>query len=390
MKLQINKGEFLKSWLIAERNTSPKSTISSLTGVFVRTSEGTDSITLEATDLKTSLKCISTGVKVEQEGETILPVRLVGELFKKAPTNIFTLLIDEGKGTILSGRNRYRFTTYPTKEFPQLPVSDGASHFCTIPAEEILRTLNEGTVACTATEEFPKYFGSVFFQLLDGEMRIVSTDGRRLSLSKCHPPQHGPDYEFLLPIAGVKELQRLLTSLDSQTPISVSVENTLAFFQMGSIELSVRRIDTAFPNYEAILSSQTTTTVEINRQDLIAALERVDVIVRDSGRLVVMRLSPKGDLMLRGRAPETGAAEEILDASIDGESMTTAFNVSYLMDGLKAVYGDRVQMNFNGPEGQMTILRPGGTDFLYMVMPVKGAGQDSDDYYLNGEEEAVE
>jgi len=83
MRLQINKGEFMKNWQIAERSASSKSTINSLTGVFIRTSETDNSILMEATDLKTSVKCVSQGVLVEEEGEAVLPVRLVGELFKR-------------------------------------------------------------------------------------------------------------------------------------------------------------------------------------------------------------------------------------------------------------------------------------------------------------------
>jgi DNA polymerase-3 subunit beta len=72
-----------------------------------------------------------------------------------------------------------------------------------------------------------------------------------------------------------------------------------------------------------------------------------------------------------GKAPETGAVEEILEGKIEGEPLTVAFNVGFLLDGLKALYGDRAFVSFNGPEGQMTMLRPGETDFLYMVMPIK-------------------
>lgn len=373
VRLQINKGEFMKNWQIAERSTSSKSTINSLTGILLKTSGTSDenTVLLEATDLKTSIKCISKGILVEEEGEVVLPVKIVGELFKKSPTNVFTVSITDGKGIIIAGRNKYKFTTYPSKEFPSLPVSESAPFFCSINASELLRTLSEGTVASTLGEEFPKYLGTAFFQLKEGELRIISTDGRRLSLSKCYPTEKGEDNDFLLPITGLKELQKLLSSLDKETPIRIVMDTTLVFFQMGSIEFSIRRVEAAFPNYEKILNPQSTTTMDIDRNNLIAALDRVDIIVRDFSRMVLFRLSPQGDLILMGKAPETGAVEEILDAKIEGEPLTVAFNVGFFQDGLKALYGDRAFISFNGPEGQMTMLRPGEKDFLYMVMPIK-------------------
>lgn len=371
MKLHIRKSDFLKDWQTAERSTSSKSTISSLTGILLK-AEGKDKgILLEATDLKTSIKCVSNSVTIEEEGEAVLPVRVVGDLFKKAPTDDFTVQIADGKGTITAGRNRYRFTTYPAKEFPKLPVSESAPLFCAIGAADLLRTTLEGTVASTTGDEFPKYLGTAFFQLRDKELRVISTDGRRLSLSKCYPSQIGPDGDFLLPIAGVRELQRLLSALDRDAPIRIVADDSLVFFQMGSMEFSVRKVETAFPNYEKILNPQSTTTLTTGRDALVAALERVDIVVRDFTRMVLFHLSPEGDLTLTGKAPETGSVREILDGTIEGEPLTVAFNVGYFLDGLKALYGEKASMSFNGSEGQMTMLRPGETNFLYMVMPIK-------------------
>ena len=387
VRLQINKGEFMKNWQIAERSTSSKSTISSLTGILLRASGEDDenTVRLEATDLKTSVKCISRGILVEEEGEAVLPVKVVGELFKKAPTSVFTVSVTDGKGLIIAGRNRYKFTTYPSRDFPTLPISESAPFFCSISASELLRTISEGTVASTVGEEFPKYLGTAFFQMKDGELRVISTDGRRLSLSKCYPAEKGEDSDFLLPITGLKELQRLLSSVDGETPVRVLADTTLVFFQMGSLEFSVRRVEAAFPNYEKILNPQSTTSLDIDRNALAAALERVDVIVREFSRMVLFRLSPQGDLVLTGKAPETGAVEEILDGKIEGEPLTVAFNVGFLLDGLKALYGDRAFISFNGPEGQMTMLRPDQKDFLYMVMPIKLTESD-----LSFEEDAGE
>ncbi len=322
---------------------------------------------------------------MEEEGEAVLPVKVVGELFKKAPTSVFTVSVTDGKGLIIAGRNRYKFTTYPSREFPTLPVSESAPFFCSISASELLRTISEGTVASTVGEEFPKYLGTAFFQMKDGELRVISTDGRRLSLSKCYPAEKGEDGDFLLPITGLKELQRLLSSVDGETPVRVLADTTLVFFQMGSLEFSVRRVEAAFPNYEKILNPQSTTSLDIDRNALAAALERVDVIVREFSRMVLFRLSPQGDLVLTGKAPETGAVEEILDGKIEGEPLTVAFNVGFLLDGLKALYGDRAFISFNGPEGQMTMLRPDQKDFLYMVMPIKLTESD-----LSFEEDAGE
>ncbi len=377
MKLQVERSSFMKSWQIAERATSSKSTINSLAGIFCRANKNASEVTLEATDLKTSVKCKASGVVVEEAGDIVFPIKVVGELFKKAPTQTFSVDINkDGRGTLIAGRNRYRFTTYSPEEFPNLPSSESADLFCDIKVSELIRIFTEGTVAGSVGEEFPKYLGSALVQLKEKEVRVVSTDGRRLSLSKCIVEECGDNSEMLLPLTGLKELLRIAGSIDENAPVRILIDNSLAYFQLDGIEFSIRRIESSFPNYEKILNPITTSSMEIRRSEFISALERVDIVVRDFSRMVLMKMSPEGDLTLSGRAPEIGEAREVLDAVIDGEPLVIAFNVGYLVDGLKAVQGEKVYLTFNGPEGQMTMLRPNQDDFLYMLMPIKLTDSD--------------
>ncbi|EFC90976.1 DNA polymerase III, beta subunit [Dethiosulfovibrio peptidovorans DSM 11002] len=377
MKLTIDKTAFMKSWNVAERVAAQKSTLSVLSGILCTAEDG--KVTLQATDLKTSVKVKSEGVTIDEPGKAVLPIKVVGELFKKSPTSIFTVEVAErGTGILLSGRNRYRFTTYPADDFPPLPSPEGASQFCVLAKDELHRILDEGGIAGSMGEEFPKYLGAELLQVKSGECHCVSTDGRRLSLSKAYVDKENPEQDMLLPLTSVREFLRILSGLGEDLQVNVSVDGALGYFQLDSLEFSVRRVDSSFPNYERILSPNTTTTLDVDRSQFISALERVDVVVRDHSRMVVLILSPGGDLKLSGRAPEIGEATEIVDGIIKGESLKVAFNVGFLIDGLKAFHGDKVSLSFNGQEGQMMMLRPNESDFLYMLMPIKLKSADLD------------
>ncbi|MDR1621984.1 MAG: DNA polymerase III subunit beta [Synergistaceae bacterium] len=373
MKIDIVRSEFLKAWQMAERCTSTRSTLSSVGGVFLAADE--DKVLLSATDLKTSIRCTAGGVSVSQNGSAILPVKLLGELFKKIPTDRFTIEIKDEKGVLVAGRSKTRFSTWFADEFPRLPQSDGAKYLCAVPAHELLRVLVEGSIASSPTDDFPKYLGACLIQLKEGALRVISTDSRRLSLSRC-PCEGGEEAaDLLLPIGPLRELQRLLTGV-GEAPTSILYDGSLVWFQMGDIEFSIRRVDSTFPNYEKILNPSKTTIMLANRGELLSALERVDIIVRSHTRLVVMRFSPGGQLRLTGKAPEFGTALEEIDAIIDGEPLKAGFNVAFLQDGLKSLGSDDIKMNLNGEAGQMTLHRQDTDDFLYMLMPVRITEQD--------------
>jgi DNA polymerase-3 subunit beta len=159
-------------------------------------------------------------------------------------------------------------------------------------------------------------------------------------------------------------------------PVRILYDSSMAWFQMGGVEFSIRRVESSFPNYEKILNPNSTTTAIVKRADMISVLERIDIIVRAHTRLVVVQLSPGGNIRFSGKAPEMGTAIEELDASIDGESLKAGFNVGFLQDGLKSLGSENVRMNLNGEAGQMILHHESTDDFLYMLMPVRIAPQD--------------
>ena len=372
MKIDIVRSEFLKAWQMAERCSSTRSTLSSVGGVFLTADE--EKVLLSATDLKTSIRCVAGGVSVSENGSAILPVKLLGELFKKIPADRFTIEIRDEKGILVAGRNKTRFSTWFSDDFPKLPQSEGAKRLCDVPARELLRVLVEGSIASSPTDDFPKYLGACLIQLKEGTLRVISTDSRRLSLSRCLCEGEN-EADLLLPVGSLRELQRLLSSLDDgEVLVRILYDGSMTWFQMGGIEFSIRRVDSTFPNYEKILNPNKTTTMLTNRSELLSALERIDIVVRSHTRLVVMYFSPfspSGQLKLTGKAPEVGTAMEELDAIIDGEPLRAGFNVAFLQDGLKSLGSDDIKMNLNGDAGQMTLHRQDTDDFLYMLMPVR-------------------
>ncbi|MDR2522642.1 MAG: DNA polymerase III subunit beta [Synergistaceae bacterium] len=395
MKIEIIRSDFLKTWQMAERSSSAKSTLSSLSGVLV-TAEG-EEVWLSATDLKTSIRCAAEGVNVIREGAAILPVKLLGELFKKAPSDKLTVEVKDEKGLLMAGRNKTKFATWPVSDFPKLADSGGAQILCDIPAGELLRLLVEGSIASSPADDFPKYLGACLLQLTGENLRLISTDTRRLSLSKwlCgEVGEKGEPSDLLLPVLPLRELQRLLASTAPETPVRILYDGSLTWFQLGKTEFSIRRVESSFPNYEKILNPVKTTTILLKRDEFLSALDRIDIIVRSHTRLVVMHLSPGGSLRLTGKAPEFGVVVEELDADIGGDPIQAGFNVGFLQDGLKALGTESVRMNLNGEAGQATICREEADDFLYMLMPIRITEQDiiepDDDEFEKSEERAAE
>lgn len=368
MRIKVCDPTLMKNWQIVERTSRGPKTMSILSGIYVKAYD--DKITLMATDLKTSIKCTVHDAVIEEEGESIFPTKGVGEIIKKLSLDFLIEATNE-RITIKHERDKFSFTTYPTEDFPKLPTSTSATLVCRIDAQELLRIISEGSFTGSSTEEFPQYLSSSLLEFKENTARLIATDGKRLSLSEAELIETNVDEQtILIPIRGINELERILSTLSGDAVVEILYDDSQCYFKTNDIELVIRRVESVFPPYERIISSDKTTWMVVDRQKLIDALEKVEVVVRDYNKVVILDLNPAGNLFISAYAQNIGEAFMELDADIDGEPLEVGFNVSYLLQGVKAIEDATVRLSFNGPHGQMRLKKLGSDNFLYILMPV--------------------
>lgn len=368
MKLTINKKLFLQSWNLAERSTTGSSSMNILSSVLIKASF--EEVSLQATDIRTSIICKSAGVTVVEPGEAVFPIKMVGDLFKKAPGEEFTLTVDEGKAILKAGRSKYSFSTYPVREFPSLPSSKNGQKYCKVRLSGLAQVIEEGTLAASTGDEFPLYLSSANFVISDGILRVVSTDTKRLALAGVPVIESESGEGYLLPMKGVKEVQRILASMSPDVDVDILFDDAQFYFGIDTVEFTIRRVESRFPPFEKILPKEHSTTIHADRAALISALERVDVIVRDYNRMVVLDIEAGDSFTMRGRAPDFGMAREELNADVSGEKLSIAVNSKFFMDALKVLREPDVKLSFNGPTGHMSVRRAEGDHFICLIAPI--------------------
>jgi DNA polymerase-3 subunit beta len=387
MKIKVDKASFIKSWSLAEHSSGASSSVNNIysTVRMKAGDENSDIVELQSTDIKTSIKCTAAGVLVLEPGEAVIPIKGVSDLFRKAGSSEFTIQVDEGKALMISGRSRYRFSTYPAAEFPKLPSSDGGSLFCRLKPADLSSALDRGTLCATPNEDYPQYLSSACLEMEEGVLKVVSTDKRRLALCKAEVTEAGEGKPMLLPIKSVKELQKVLGMMDRDEEISVLYDDAQAYFIASGMEFAIRKVESSFPDYARILPKTSSTTMYVDRTELASAVERVDVVVRDYNRTVIMSLSNDGDCVLSGRAQEFGEAVESITCDVEGDSLRSGFNTRFFMDAIKALDGQVASLSFNGPDSHMVVRSRDSDSFFCMVAPVELSKEEFD-----GEEDAHE
>ncbi|MBR0250584.1 MAG: DNA polymerase III subunit beta [Synergistaceae bacterium] len=386
MKLEIKRQDFLKAWQTAEKIAVSKAITDIVNSIRIN-AVNDENVTLEATDLKTSVKCKAKGAAVIEPGTAVVPVLLLGGMLKKLKCETLTIEVNDTRGMLFAEGSKSRFPVVPLEAFPKIPESTGAEAVCEINAKKLSDTITEGGSASSQPQDFPKYLGACLMSIADGALKIVSTDGKRLAVSKAMCENVFRQEDILLPSNPLKELAK---QLSGDSNVKIISDGTIAWFALEDTEFSIRRIDASFPDYQRILNSNVAAKLQMSCEDLISVVERVDIVARTTiPHIMVMDMNPDGNMRIYARSPE-GVARESLKADITGGAMQVGFNAAFFLEGLKALGSGDIVIEFSGTEEQTRMMRNDSDDFLYMLMPSRLSPMDIIDDELDDNDDNSE
>ncbi|QUS59922.1 DNA polymerase III subunit beta [Synechocystis sp. PCC 7339] len=391
MKLICRQSDLSSGLSLVSRAVSSRPTHPVLGNVLLEADAEKNYLRLTAFDLSLGIQSSFTA-DVQQSGRITLPAKLLNDIVSRLPDGDITMAIDpdEEAGdsyltTITSESGRFQIRGLDADDFPALPTVEGVK-----PLMLPVATLNEGlrgALFAASTDETKQVLTGVHIKGSSDSLEFAATDGHRLAVVEA-PTQiendEGEavvtgsdlaDFAVTIPARALRELERMVASQGNSDLVSLVVNDTQVIFELGDQRLTSRKLEGAYPAYDQLIPRQFSRTVTMERKRLITSLERVSVLADQKNNLVTFTLqSPGNQLRLAVEAQDLGHGEESMGAEIIGEGGQIAFNIKYLMDGLKALPSNDIQMQLN--EGnQPVIFTPlGGLKMTYLVMPVRLVG----------------
>jgi DNA polymerase-3 subunit beta len=376
MKLTVPRNELIQGLARAQSVADRKSSMPVLANVLLE-SEGTAGLRLSATDLHLG----TTGVvpaRIEEPGATTAHARTLFDIVRNLPDGDVLLTVDENLWLhVRSGRVHYRIAGIPAEDFPALPAAEEVEFVC-FDASLLGRMIEQSYFAVSPDESRPHLNGALF-EGHERMLRMVGTDGHRLSLSEREVETPIFDFNLLVPLRAIQELRRLLD--EGGGDVEFGAGGPFAFFRRhlaGATEeggetevtMSVKLVDGRFPPYDKVIPAHTDRRVLVDRLCLLEALRRATLIGREK-TLSVQLCFTDGRLTVRSDNPDVGEASEELDVQYEGGELVLGFNGRYVMDALQALDGDAVELSLNGPSDACVIRGVDEPGFLSVVMPMR-------------------
>jgi DNA polymerase-3 subunit beta len=180
--------------------------------------------------------------------------------------------------------------------------------------------------------------------------------------------------EVIIPARSLQEVQRIIDDTDDAVEIFITPNGSQVIFHTEEADLVSRVIEGQFPNYRQVIpSGKAATNIVAQREDLLQATRLASLFARDSANMLRFQVDPSANppLIISANAAEVGDNTAKVDATVDGQNTTIAFNSRFIADALGSVTAPEVRLELGGPLAPGVIKIVGDDSYLHVVMPLR-------------------
>jgi DNA polymerase III subunit beta len=328
-----------------------------------------NSLSFTATDLEIQVKADSEEVKFDSDFAITTSAKKLQDILRAlAEGTKISLNQQDSKVLVKAGKSKFNLQTLPAEDFPKFPVAEGNEQRIEISQKTLKNLLNQVQFAM-AQQDIRYYLNGMLVVLREGKIRVVATDGHRLSYAESPIEENVDiDAEVIVPRKTVTELLRLLADIDEKVALEIG-KNQIKF-SFNNVTLNSKIVEGKFPDYTKVIPAAYKNMFSVGRLTLLQALQRAAILSNEKFRGVRMVLT-KDSVSIISSNSEQEEAQEDVEISYDGDAIDIGFNVSYLLDVLNNVNSQEIECSFGDSNSSGVFTLPGNHSFKYVVMPMR-------------------
>lgn len=369
MQFTINREILLKPLQLVTAVIERRQTLPILSNLLIQLNN--KNLSLLGTDMEVELTGRIILEKSGESGTTTAPARKLMDICRSLPENSELKFQQKGDKLYLQcGRSRFNLSTLPAADFPiSEELENHHEHLEFALSQKGLRSLIESTNFAMAQQDVRSYLNGMLWELSQGSLRAVATDGHRLALNVKEANVTIDNNQIIVPRKAIYELSRLLSEEENDSLTIFLTKNQLKV-HMQDYTFTSKLIDGTYPNYDRVIPKSGDKMLEIDRDLFKSSLLRVGVLSNDKHKSVCLEL--KNDLLrIFANNLEHEEAEDHLDVSYRGEDISIAFNISYLMDVLNSLPPGLVKITLTSTDESVRIEAKEQDAGVYVIMPMR-------------------
>lgn len=370
MKFTINRKYLSDKLTIVSRAISMYSPLPALSGIWIEVMK--DKIQLTGSDSTISIQSTIypdeiNHLHIEQTGSIIVESKYLQEIVRKMDFDTIEFeLMDTTLLRISNKQGVFHLNGIESNAYPELDFYQPKTEF-KLSKNQLRTIVTQTAFACSDKDSRPVLTG-INFKAIDTQLFCSATDTYRLA-RKIVQLEQPMDFNITI---SQKSLGDVVKSLEGEeNDVDIFVDNKKVQFVFDDTLFQTNLLDGAFPDVERIIPKEFISFYQSDSTELARAIDRTNFIRKDKVHLIRLECAAK-EVHLKTRSSEIGDSNEILMSAIyNGEDLTITCNGTYMLDAIKALNGERVEIDFTGVLKPFRLTNPEDQSVLMIVVPVR-------------------
>ena len=361
MKFKVEKSNLVIAIQTVQNIITSKSALPILSNILIETQQ--DGIRLTATDLDIGITCVIP-VDIQEQGAITIPAKRFSDIIKEFPVEIINIATKKNNLVVVDSELcQFKIMGLAKEEFPKLPEFKDKK---VVKIEQTtLKEILTLTSFAVSFDETRYVLNGILFKIDKGVLTLVSTDGKRLAIAERKLNiDVDINLSIIVPIKTIHELNR---NLKEEGELSLVVGSNQALFDLGGVVIVSRLIEGEFPDYKQVVPLVSENKIKIGRNQFLLAVKRAALLATPDYQAVKLEVF-KNKLVISKSTPDVGEFHEELAAEYQGKEMIIGFNPIYLMDILKNLSDEVINLELTDGE-KPGVIRISG--YVYIVLPMR-------------------
>ena len=375
MKFRVERDVLAEAVTWTARSLPTRPPVPVLAGVRIEArSDGT--LQLSSFDYEVSARS-EIAADVSEPGTVLVSGRLLAEISRALPAKPVDVVLEGTKVTVTCGASRFTLLTMPVEDYPALPVMPAVTG--TVDGDALTHAVTQVTVAASRDDTLPLLTG-VRVEIEGEKITLLATDRYRLALRELTWHPTSPDISQVA-LVRAKTLSDAAKSLGSAGSVNIALSTgqgvDLIGFEAGGRHTTSLLVDGDYPAVRRLFPDETPIHAVVATSPLVEAAKRVALVAE---RNTPIRLTfSQGQVVLDAGQGDDAQASEALEATLEGDDISVAFNPQFLADGLGALDTPFVRMSFTHPNkpveftGQGSLEGEDDKTYRYLLVPIRFA-----------------
>lgn len=363
MKLVFSKTNLAKAVGIVMKAVPAKTTMNILECILIDAT--TNEIKFTANDMELGIETIVEGEIIEK-GKVAIDAKIFSEIVRKLPDNEICIETDSNYTSLITcEKSKFNIAGKSGDDFSYLPIIE-KDKFITLSQFTLRETINQ-TLFSIAMNDNNKMMTGELFEVNRSLLKVVSLDGHRISIRKVELKENFGNIKVVVPGKTLTEVSKILSG-ETDDDVRIFFTTNHIVFEFEETIVVSRLIEGEYFRIDQMLSSDYETKITVNKRELLSCIDRATLLVKEGDKKPIIIHITDGSMELKINS-QIGSMKEDIDIEKEGKDILIGFNPRFLMDALRVIDDETVDIYLVNPKAPCFI-RDDKETYTYLILPV--------------------